>query len=1548
MASKHVGVTFDIDFDTSKVTSGVSELERKLSELKSNYKDALKVGDATGIKTIANKLKELNQEAAKVKETLGSFSDNENINIQLQSNVGDLQSQMHSFANTMSTDTATRMSSGIKSVTDKMYSFAKTALGKTLSYGKTVVTTGFNFAKAATTSWLSFMKSGLSSILDVWKGILSKITSSGKSSVSSIGSQLKSIMGYVSLAAVAALAKKSIDLGSSLFELQNVTDTVFGKMSSSIDDWAKNTASSFGLTEIQAKKMTGVFGGMLQASNIAESTSAKMSENLAALSGDLASFYNMDVSDTYEKLQSGLSGEVKAMRSFGVNMTVANMEAYALSQGITQSYKSMNQATQTTLRYNYMLSTLSKTQGDFARTQASWANQTRILANNFKQLFAIIGAGLIKVLYPTLIVLNKILSLAIQGANALAKMFGFTSKDLSSIYGSSNAQTATSDADDYADSLNDVSDATDNVADSTKKANSNLQSFDKLNNITSETNDSKSSGLGGLGLGSSIEPIDYADVLGLNDDVKIPAWLQAIVDFIKNAFEDLSSIDLSNLKSAWAEFAKAFGVIIKDIGKAIEWLWHNVLFPFIRWSAEQGIPAVLEFFAAGLRALHKVIEVVGPVIDRFWKKSLAPYFNAKGEAFVNMMHRWGDALDGWCKKLDESGDKLQYIKDTFTNMVFKITACFDVPDLTKQVNTLREKLKDSLNVVFDVKFNDTGEITQIFNQNTLEYIKQVAGLFLDISLITFNNILDVFSWFVGNMGVLNFLEKVVALVGELADITVTHAESIADKIAVDPKSVEALTNIKDVISDILDFIDRNTPRLVEFFDVITEHLKSIADYLNQDGTGDVLLDDLLDTLENIANWFDKNKETIVNALKVMGDAAKVLADHLGLVLGALVAINAFKLGADIIKTLNLFKSFFGLGGAASAGGLASAVGSAGSAAAGEVTVAGKGAASAVTAAGSLSAATIASATAVLATMVAGLLAAKKDIADAKDEKTRETKFTDYDSGSDAAKSSIESNGGKLFNTKNITEYASKIQEVTHAYNDMCNSAKIVSQGSAWDNVFSIKNAQADLKEYLATLQQVGYTNTDNMTKLNDLVNQNVGILDRKDWASSVNDIMTSIQTEMSTEANAISTANDAEFAKMSLKCQDYGKESAINWVNGYKTTGDNLDLSMISYNDLVSQFGVVGADAASEMITQMGLTLDSSDRSVKSKAATVIQSMTDGIGASKTSLIAAANKTSTETANALGSASSSCTASGETMTSNVASGMKTGASQVTAAADVVAASASSRLVDNTLTMQQSGELWVNSIASGLKCVSPVAAAVNAVLNVATERINTGSSSMAEAGSNLTRGIARGLQDGSAMSSLSGAVGAIVSHLVSWFEDKCKIHSPSRLFAGIAEYIPAGIAVGINNGASSATSAISSLVDDMTSGFDSASINSTSFLDDTKFSDFFSTVSADAKTFASGLSDTLSGIGFSGINTGDMLGKVSDLTGLNLNASVASSQESSNSAVSSLLSNISSASNSRGGNSNGKVYATIYLDANNELGKFIIDTVNGNVVTTGGF
>ncbi|NFF80387.1 phage tail tape measure protein [Clostridium botulinum] len=222
------------------------------------------------------------------------------------------------------------------------------------------------------------------------KSLGGKLGSLAKGGLSVFTKGVMAISGAMTGAGIA-----SIKLASDLTEVQNVVDTTFGDNASKINEWAKSASTSFGMSELEAKQFNGTMGAMLKSMGLTSNEVLSMSEDMTGLAGDFASFYNLDTKEAFDKIRSGISGETEPLKQLGINMSVANLEAFALTQGITKQYKEMNQAEQATLRYNYLMSVSADAQGDFAKTSDTLANQLRIAKLGVQDLGATIGKELV-------------------------------------------------------------------------------------------------------------------------------------------------------------------------------------------------------------------------------------------------------------------------------------------------------------------------------------------------------------------------------------------------------------------------------------------------------------------------------------------------------------------------------------------------------------------------------------------------------------------------------------------------------------------------------------------------------------------------------------------------------------------------------------------------------------------------------------------------------------------------------------------------------------------------------------------------------------------------------------------------------------------------------------------------------------------------------------------------------------------------------------------------------------------------------------------------
>ena len=412
--------------------------------------------------------------------------------------------------------------------------------------------------------------------------IVQKQTEKIKSALGKIG---KVVAVAFSVTALLSFGRSCIELGSDLEEVQNVVDVTFGAMSGTINHFARDALEQFGLSETSAKKYTSTLGAMMKSMGFTTAAAADMSMEMTRLAADMASFYNLDTDVAFEKIRSGISGETEPLKQLGINLSVANLEAYALSQGMTTAYSAMSQQEQALLRYNYLLSVTADAQGDFARTSDGWANQVRVLTERFNALKAAIGKGLIAVLTPVIRVLNnllaKILTVTDAFSNMIAKITGKSTRTTTAVKDIGGAADGAADSMGTAGAAADkAGKATDKVGKSTEKAGKaankakkefgGLFSFDEIHSLNK--NDDADSGIlgaldnpkadgtggtgGGGGAGGGLEE-SIVDAANEADGTLNPALekiinrLMELKDLFKDGFKaGLGDVTLEPLKKA--------------------------------------------------------------------------------------------------------------------------------------------------------------------------------------------------------------------------------------------------------------------------------------------------------------------------------------------------------------------------------------------------------------------------------------------------------------------------------------------------------------------------------------------------------------------------------------------------------------------------------------------------------------------------------------------------------------------------------------------------------------------------------------------------------------------------------------------------------------------------------------------------------------------------------------------------------------------------------------------------------------------------------------
>ena len=253
----------------------------------------------------------------------------------------------------------------------------------------------------------TFVVKFISDVLGATKGIRKvgdDLGSLGRQVDSGFGQKFKSVMpsfktfavaGTAAFAAASAGAYKAIQSASDLAESQSKVNVVFGNSANVVNEFAKTSATSFGITKQAALEATGTFGNLMQAFGIGQAKAAEMSTTLIGLAADLGSFNNTSVEDAILALRSGLSGEAEPLKKYGVALTDVLLKEKARELGLYAGSGALSVNAKTEASYALILEQTSLAQGDAARTSGGLAMQQKILKAQLSDVTAQIGSVMI-------------------------------------------------------------------------------------------------------------------------------------------------------------------------------------------------------------------------------------------------------------------------------------------------------------------------------------------------------------------------------------------------------------------------------------------------------------------------------------------------------------------------------------------------------------------------------------------------------------------------------------------------------------------------------------------------------------------------------------------------------------------------------------------------------------------------------------------------------------------------------------------------------------------------------------------------------------------------------------------------------------------------------------------------------------------------------------------------------------------------------------------------------------------------------------------------
>lgn len=229
----------------------------------------------------------------------------------------------------------------------------------------------------------------------------SSISDLGTASAAAAGgaSKLGAALAGIGALGVATVLFNAAQAASDLAESTSKATAVFGSGTEEIVKFAQAADKSLGLSEQAALEAAGTFGNLFQALGATQQTATELSPKILTLAADLASFNNLGIDDTLEKLRSGLVGEIEPLRGLGISFGAAEVEARALELGLVAAGTAVTEGAKLQARYSLIAEQAVIATGDFERTSGGLANQQRILAAEIQNATAAAGQALL----PTLL-----------------------------------------------------------------------------------------------------------------------------------------------------------------------------------------------------------------------------------------------------------------------------------------------------------------------------------------------------------------------------------------------------------------------------------------------------------------------------------------------------------------------------------------------------------------------------------------------------------------------------------------------------------------------------------------------------------------------------------------------------------------------------------------------------------------------------------------------------------------------------------------------------------------------------------------------------------------------------------------------------------------------------------------------------------------------------------------------------------------------------------------------------------------------------------------
>lgn len=728
------------------------------------------------------------------------------------------------------------------------------------------------------------------------------------------------------------LINKAKKLLSQVYQLKTMTGP---DVTQGVIDWANSMEHAFGLSARGLISDLSELSGVLYGLGMSGDDVAVGSENLLIMARYLSNMgaAGGDLDTVMSKIISGMKGMTAQIDDLGLSVRDAQMNAFLKNlkaQGgefadISTDFQNLNEQARVYVRYAALIDQFTRNY-DVTRLVDSLNTVTgrlSTLKDTWKSLTITVGTGLTKLAQLAATYIIPVIKL-IEGRIAqlfvwLERTLGLASGSLSTELTPAINDNASDAVDAYNKSLDTTSNKLDAINKSQKKAQGGLQSFDRINNVTTSKSSDKSQGdgfdysklmtsmLGKLNDMAAEANESFFDGLNKNLETKLADIKNKVMDFASEItgrtkldfgfdFKRIKN-NLVKIKNDIIKIIKSWGVFVLSIGFKIA---DDINIGAI-------ITKVTDLAAAFTNLASKITDALIPAFDAFYDSGLSKLFVWLGstalgglQVLIDTFYDWSD----WFKQnqsliikffgalgrvfdsvwqvvsgnLDSLFDSLRGSFETFTSR--SQTNLSDwMQGIVRNVDTIQNSISNKVQALFDVigsKFDWLADIIKksIETLSTGKIPDGVTG---------------------GYESFYNILLKIKQIIGALGG-----GLGVALGFGVPQDATDGTLTFYNIILDIKSIIETLTPLVLDLVD-------AFADFASKN-----ILPFLDDKLQQLGSWLSKNRDNIKNTLSTVGNMAwsgfKVFVDltgklvdiivkHPNAVIGFFSSLLALKVGS---------------------------------------------------------------------------------------------------------------------------------------------------------------------------------------------------------------------------------------------------------------------------------------------------------------------------------------------------------------------------------------------------------------------------------------------------------------------------------------------------------------------------------------------------------------------------------------------------------------------------------------------------------------------------